>query len=89
MKAELKQIGRGISATATAAAAAAEEVGMWELTTVGFVRQARKELVAQCANDALEADYFRHLASSHKFSDVVKVGELAASALIAKWSVED
>jgi hypothetical protein len=88
MKAELKQIGRGISATAVAAAAAAEELGMWEISAVEILRQLRIEGHAACAEDALQAEYIRHLASSRKFEDVQKSAELAAKSLVAKFLAE-
>ena len=88
MKAELKQIGRGISATAVAAAAAAEEFGMWEITAVEALRQLRIEGCAASVNDALQAEFLRHLASSRKFEDVQKSAELALKGYVAKWLAE-
>lgn len=88
MKAEVKQVVRGVSYAAQSAAIMAETSGEFTAYAVGFCRTLGREALLQCTNTEAQKTALQGLIQSSKFEDKVAAGDLAAHALMEKWSAE-
>lgn len=88
MKAEVKQVFRGVSYAAQAAAAAAEAQGEFAAYAVGFTRTSVRAVMMQTVNSAEQKVALQKLLTSNKFEDKIAAGDLAAHCLFEKWSAE-
>lgn len=88
MKAEVKQIFRGVSYTAQSAAAAAEASGEFTAYAVGFARTTVRAAMLQTVNSEAQKVALQKLLQSNKFEDKIAAGDLAAHCLFEKWSAE-